>query len=197
MNSKNHEVICCHLDGEYTLNCDFCVKTIKLKPKNKHFKSLYHREDDKPIQKNHTIRNPNFFDKDKIYIDYTTDHNKKFEIYYVKLDFKLDFGPTFQALVTSEICLNVELFHSIEFLERRIQGIVLKRYKFSHITELNIKTVPKKKNLNCEYYIKQPKPMVGIKLNQLLARKSCLINALDRGVKHPLIKKYSHIPFNN
>ena len=39
--------------------------------------------------------------------------------------------------------------------------------------------------------------MAQIKLTQILARKPHLINALDRGVKHPLMRKYSHIPLNN
>ena len=77
MNIKTHEVICCDLDGEYSLYCGICGKTIKLKSKNKHFESLYHRDYEKHIQKNYTIQNPNFFDIDKIYDDYFTNHNKK------------------------------------------------------------------------------------------------------------------------
>ena len=37
--------------------------------------------------------------------------------------------------------------------------------------------------------------MVEINLNQNFARKPHLINSLDRGVKHPLIRNYSHLPF--
>ena len=37
--------------------------------------------------------------------------------------------------------------------------------------------------MSYEYYIKQPKIMAEIKLNQILARKPFLFNALDRGVK--------------
>ena len=45
---------------------------------------------------------------------------KKIEINYVKLDFKLDFGFTPQALKTSEIYLKIEHFHLKEFLKRGI-----------------------------------------------------------------------------
>ena len=50
--------------------------------------------------------------------------------------------------------------------------------------------------MSYEYYIKQPKHMVEIKLNQILARNPHLINSLDRRVSHPFIRKYSHIPFS-
>ena len=62
---------------------------------------------------------------------------------------------------------------------------------------MNITTISNERNMSFEYYIKQPKPMVEIKLNQIIAKKLHLINALDRGVKHPLIINYSHVPFIN
>ena len=37
MNDKNHEVLCCDLDGEYTLFCEICDKTNKLKCEKKTF----------------------------------------------------------------------------------------------------------------------------------------------------------------
>ena len=46
-------------------------------------------------------------------------------------------------------------------------------------------------------YIKQPKHMVESKLNQILAQNPHLNNALDRRVNQPLIRRYSHLPFNN
>ena len=48
-----------------------------------------------------------------------------------------------------------------------------------------------------ENYNKQPKHMVEFKLNMIIAKKAQLINLLDRNKNHPLIRKYSHIPFNN
>ena len=48
-----------------------------------------------------------------------------------------------------------------------------------------------------KHYIKQPKLMVEIKVNQILAQNPPLINGLDRHVNHPPIRKKSHIPFKN
>ena len=197
MNNKNHEVICCDLDGEYTLYCDICDKTIKLKSEKKQFKSLYHTGIEHFVHTNHTIQNPNFSDIDKIYDDYITNHNKKIELYFVKIDFKLDFGPTLQTLITSEIYLNIEHFHLTEFLKRGIECIILTGYKFSHIPELNNKTFSSKRNMTYEYYIKKPMPLVERRIKMINSRKPHLSNTLVRGVKHPLSRKYSHIPFSN
>ena len=85
----------------------------------------------------------------------------------------------------------------MSFLPSGIECITLEGYIFSHITEMIIETFSSKRNMSFEYYLKQAKPMLENKLNQTLAKKPHLINALDRGVKHRLIRRYSHIPFNN
>ena len=71
--------------------CDICNKTIELKSKNNHFKPISHVQYKKYFRINHTVKNPNFVDVDKIFNVYVTNHNEKFEIYFVRVDFKLDF----------------------------------------------------------------------------------------------------------
>ena len=39
--------------------------------------------------KNNTVRNPDFFDIDKIFNKYNTNHNKRFDLYLVKWGFIL------------------------------------------------------------------------------------------------------------
>ena len=48
-----------------------------------------------------------------------------------------------------------------------------------------------------EYYINQPMSMCERKINMNIARNPHLINSLDRNKNDPLIRKCSHIPFNN
>ena len=52
-------------------------------------------------------------------------------------------------------------------------------------------------NMSCKHYIKQPMSMLERRRNFIIARNPHLINSLDRNENHPLINKYSHIPFNN
>ena len=51
--------------------CDVCDKTIISKSKNNHLKSLTHIQE-KSFRIYHTIKNPYFFDIDKIQNDYIT-----------------------------------------------------------------------------------------------------------------------------
>ena len=48
-----------------------------------------------------------------------------------------------------------------------------------------------------EYYFKQPKHMVEVKLNMIIAIYPHLINTSDRRINHPPVRNYSHIPFKN
>ena len=80
--------------------CDICEKTIKLKSKNNHFESLTHIQYETSFRIKHTIQNPKFFDVDKLFSDSISDHNKKFDLYLVKCDFKIvfnNFTPHFKT----------------------------------------------------------------------------------------------------
>ena len=46
---------------------------------------------------------------------------EKFELFYVKIDFQLDFSPTLQALITSEFYLKIIHFDLNEFSQRGIE----------------------------------------------------------------------------
>ena len=46
-------------------------------------------------------------------------------------------------------------------------------------------------------YNNSPMPMFERRINFVIAKNPKLINSLDRNTNHPLIRKYSHIPFND
>ena len=60
-----------------------------------------------------------------------------------------------------------------------------------------IKTICDKRKLSYQYYIENAMHMVERRLSFIISRKPHLINALDRGVSHPLNRKCFHIPFNS
>ena len=74
---------------------DVCEKTTKIQSEDKRLQSLTHIEFKKCIRINHTIQNPDFFDIDEIFNGYILNHNKKFDSYLVKNDFKLVFDGEF------------------------------------------------------------------------------------------------------
>ena len=67
---------------------------MKHKFKNKHFKSLTHRNFDKCKHIKLTIKNPDINKIDNIVYDYIIEHNKKYDYYLLRCDFKLVFRNT-------------------------------------------------------------------------------------------------------
>ena len=82
--------------------CETCDKSNKLKSKNKHLQSLTNNKPEECIRIKHTIQNSDFFDLDLIFNSYITNHNKTFDSYIVKYDFKLVFEKYFHPYVKSE-----------------------------------------------------------------------------------------------
>ena len=87
--------------------CSVSDKTIELKSKNKQYKSLTQKEHEKFFQINRTIQNPIFFGIDKVFNDYVTNHNKKFELFLVRTDFILDFDNDLNADIKTDFHFNI------------------------------------------------------------------------------------------
>ena len=84
-----------------------------------------------------------------------------------------------------------------KFLENVINDFNINGYSFNLKVELNAITIANKLDMTYIHYLNQPKSMLKRKLNENLARNPRLINSLNRSDNHPLIRKYSHIPFDN
>ena len=115
---KNQEVIYCEDDGEYRIYCNICDKLCFERFYRKHLNSETHTNNnckkrinkkmisnnqyEKCIRKKHTIKNPKFFEIDKIFNDYIIHHKKKFDLYLVNCDFKLQIKSNFNPHMKTE-----------------------------------------------------------------------------------------------
>ena len=63
---------------------------------------------------------------------------------------------------------------------------------FSPIYEMRITFSSSSRDMVYDYYLKHPRPMSEIRLNQTLAQNRRLINCLNRYSSHPLIRNYTH-----
>ena len=68
--------------------------------------------------------------------------------------------------------------------------------KISHISKIKINTI-NNMSLNYKYYLKQPMQMIERRLKMITAKNPQIINLLNRGGDHLLIRKYIDIPFIN
>ena len=176
MISDNQEVINYHEDDDYYCEyCEICDKFC-----NKHILIKY------------SVKHP-FFDIDKIYNDYIYNHNKKFDRYLVKCDFKLAFD-NISSHNKTDYKTNTTISKLKRYLLFSIEYFIERCHKFSNIIEVNIKTNTNKRFMKYEHYINQPIQAVELKINKIIARNPHLIQSLDRNLICPLNRKYSHIP---
>ena len=156
--------------------------------------SLTHNQTENPFGIKHTIKNPNFFDIDKISNDYIFDHNKKCNLFLVKCDFKLIFNND----LSKHIFIESDLYHTTFFNLRRylldkIDNFIEKGCIFSHIDEMNISTINDKMFMTYNYYITCPMPAIELKINMNFSKNPHLIKSTNRSHIHPIIQKYSYI----
>ena len=67
-------------------------------------------------------------------------------------------------------------------------------HKFSQIFEMHIKANTNKTYMKYDHYINQHMQAGELKLNEIIARNSHLLQSQDRTTINPLIRKFSHIP---
>ena len=60
---------------------------------------------------------------------------------------------------------------------------------------MTINLISDRCNMTYEKCINQPMSMCDRKINMNFARNPQLINSINRNKNHPLIRKYSHVPF--
>ena len=62
---------------------------------------------------------------------------------------------------------------------------------------MKIKTISNFSYMNYKYYLNQLMQMIEKRLSLIIAKNPKLINSLNRGSDHPLIRKYIDVPFND
>ena len=82
------------------------------------------------------------------------------------------------------------------FLENVIDDFKNKGYKFNHLEEINIITIVNKMDMSCDCYIRHNMHAVEWKLFAMVNKNKNFINKLNRNWRHPLIRKFEHVPIN-
>ena len=119
-----------------------CLKNIKTKNKNNHFKSKSHIEFDNGKHKILSHKDIIINDVDEAFYLYIIEHNKKFDSYLIKYQFKLvliDYENC--SYVTSKLSDNKTLIPWKSWLEEIIEDFENKAYIFKHIAEMHIITI--------------------------------------------------------
>ena len=127
----------------------------------------------------------------KYYFKLIFNHNQITKTYFIST-------PSFFSKITNNFhFLETELYGNDlrmnlkDSLHQYDHKFLEKGYKFSDNDEMNISTINVTQYITYEYYIHQPMLSIQRRINIILAKNP------HRSNIHPLIRRYSHIPFNN
>ena len=116
----------------------------------------------------------------------------------MKCEYKLVFNANqYCPYVTSELYSKKTMCYWYKFFEKVISDFKDEGNIFNHIAERNIITIANTLDRSYDFYIKQNMCALEQRLYAMINKNKNLNNKLDRSKRHPLIGKYSHIPFNN
>ena len=170
---------------EYYL--EICLKNIIAKVKYKHFKSKSHEEFDKCKHILSSHKDIDLYGVDEAYCLYIIEHNKKFEYYLIKCEFKLVSNSYENCpCVISKLSDNKTMISWKFFLENVIDNFKDKGHTFNHIAEMHIITIANKMDTSYDFYIKHNMCALEWKVNAMINKNKNLIKKFDRNWRHPL-----------
>ena len=131
--------------------------------------TISHTQIEKYIRTKHTIKNPNFFVRDKKSFDYITNHNKKYCLFLIKCDFKLFFNNGFSLHIQTDFYHNMMKIKLRRYFLYWIADFIEKGYVFSHIADMKILTVYCRMYMTYDIYFKHPMLAIELKINMVVA----------------------------
>ena len=158
---------------------------------------LWGGKNDKSIYKKYNVIDVNLDEVDEILKDYITTHNKKFNIYFINCEFKLEFDKNFTTNIETKYFFKIEVHYIKSCLLYYIDSFSSKGCIFHNLKQMTINSIHDRCNITYSEYLKLPLNAVERKINMIIAKKPQLINVLERNKNHPLIGKNSHRSFNN
>ena len=174
------------------LLCRICDRDIiENESEYKSYIASLREKDDKSLYKKYVINNINLNDVDKILKDYVSTHNKKFIIYFLYCELKIQFDNNSTRDLKTDYVHNTEIDKISQCFLYCIEYFESKGSKFQNINQIIINTVSDRCNMKYESYMHPPMFSLEAKLNIIIAKSPQL---LDQNINHLLMrKKYSFI----
>ena len=171
--------------------CDICLRDIEMKSKYSHLKSKSHTEFEKYKRIILSLKNVDLKDFDEILYLYMEDHNKKFNHYLLKGQFKLVYNNNedCKCIMTGMID-NRTIFSWSKYLREGINNLKEEGYAFDHIAEMNIISPAHQRDMTNDFYSKLNMSAFEWKLNAKINKDKNLINKIPRNWRHPINIKF-------
>ena len=145
-------------------------------------KSLSHKVFDKCKHIKLTPKNPDIIKVDNAVSEYIIEHNRKYDCYLIKCDFKLVFkNSEYSRHITFKIFDDRTMISRPSFLEKMIDYFKNNGYTFNLLAEMKIITIANKLDMSYDFYNKHNMHACDWRLNtkcHLLIRKIFLLSPL-------------------
>ena len=122
---------------------------------------------------------------------------KKNSFPFINCEFVIEFDNNFTTKIETFYFNNLDSDFIKMSLLCYIDCFKSRGYKFYNINQMTINSISDRCNMTYEQYMNQPMHMCERKINLKIAKNPEIIISFDRNKNHPLIRKHSHIPFNN
>ena len=170
--------------------CDICLRDIKKTSKNSHLKSKSHKEFEKNKHIILSLKNIDLKDVDEILYLYMIDHNKKFNHYLIKGQFKVVFNNNQNCKYILRGMIDNRTFISwSNYLRDAINILKEEEYHFNCIAEVDIVTFAHERDMTYDFYMKHNMSAFEWKLNAMINKDKNLIIKFPQDWHHPLNKK--------
>ena len=170
---------------------DKCLKDVKQKNENSHLKTKAHKEIEKYKYITLSLKNVDIKDGDEILYLYMKDHNKKFNHYLMKGEFKLVFNNNHDCIYGMTGMIDNRTFISWStYLRKAIHNLKEEGYQFSHIAEMDITTLAQKLDMTYDFYLKHNMPAFEWKLNAIFTKDKRPLNHFPQNWWHPINFKF-------
>ena len=155
---------------------------------------VYFRKDyDRSLYYKYTINNINLNNINKIFDYYISIQTEKFNFYFIKCIFQIQFNNNIIANIEINNHYNSDYINIENYLSLYLKSCENAGYKINNINHMIINISTCRCNIKYNHYVDKPMSMLERRMNYIIAKNPSLIKETN----HPLIRKYPYIPFNN
>ena len=181
--------------------CQYCDRLLIENPDEyEHYLTISLKKNDNSLYIKYTINIINLDNLDKILNDYITTHIEKLNFYLISCKLVTKFDDNFTEKMETNYFYNTDIINIRRNLLYNFYNFIPRIYQPSNVCNIKhmiLKTINDRCNMTYKYYKNTPMSMIERRNNINIAKNPSLIKKINWNKNHPLIRKYSHIPFNN
>ena len=132
-------------------------------------------------------------DINKIFDYYTSIQNEKFDFYFIKCLFQMQFNNNIIANIEINNHYISDYINIENYLSLYLNSCQNAGYNFTNINHMIINFISCRCNIKYRHYVDKPMSMLERRINYIISKNPTLIKETNC----PLIRKYHHIQLNN